>query len=310
MKLSREVNIFIACGMIVMGVLFAGITIYSMFQNNQKEMTHLSALLESERKIKLKDLVKGAYSVLNTANFYEPAQSALSDMAFGENDQNYFTVVDTDGMVWVNPFKSEQIGKIKIDEQDADGKFYIREMINNALADKEGYLTYKEIPKGQDSPVTRMVYFKYFEKWNWIVCAGMYMDDIETLLTQKKAEIIKEMQGQLGLILGLLTIMVLLSIKIGTGFLSKRVVKPLEHITQAAQKIGHGDLSTVIKVNSSREINLLADSLKKMQLSLDMAIKRARRVKQIRKERVPEADSVFLETVPVQNLYDIQVVQS
>ena len=291
MKLSRELNLFVAMGLILVGILFASISIYMMKTNSDKEMVHLRSLLESERRTKLRDLIRGAYSVLDTANFYEPAQKALQDMRFGANEQNYYLVVDTDGMIWVDPFQPKHVGKIKLNLTDADGKPYIRNIIDKAVKQKEGYISYKETPGDQLHPVTRLVYFKYFEKWKWIVCAGMYMNDIETLLGEKEKEIKNGMLVQAGIILGLVALAVLISIKTGTTLISKRIVIPLEQITHAAQRIGMGDFNAKIEVKSNQEINQLADSLRKMQKSLDMAIKRARRVRDKRTHSTVEEDT-------------------
>ena len=116
MKLSKEINLLIVGGMATLGILFASINVYTINKNSKAEMSHLSTLLKSERESKLRDLVYSAYSVLDTANFYEPAQAALSEMRFGENRQNYFLVVDTDGMIWVNPVRSDMVGKVKLDK--------------------------------------------------------------------------------------------------------------------------------------------------------------------------------------------------
>lgn len=313
MKLSRELNLFIAGGMVMVGVILAGISAFSMNVSRHKEMDHLRTLLETERKAKLRDMVKGAYSVLDTANFYETAQDALQNMRFGENEQNYYLVVDTDGMVWVNPFSPEQVGKINLEVTDPDGQPYIRQIIDTARREKEGFLSYRETPTDMTEPVTRLLYFKYFDKWKWIVCAGMYMHDIELLLQEKEAEIRTDMLTQASVIFLLMAVLVMVGIKTSTWLISKRIVNPLVEITQAAQKIGMGDFNTRISVKSNEEINLLADSLKRMQKSLDMAIKRARRVREKRSGRDPlesvsmDESGLYVTTFPVNDPNPVKI---
>ena len=277
MKLSKEINLLIVGGMATLGILFASINVYTINKNSKAEMNHLSSLLKSERESKLRDLVYSAYSVLDTANFYEPAQAALNEMRFGENRQNYFLVVDTDGMIWVNPVRPEIVGKVKLDMEDAAGKPYIREIIDKALVQSEGFVNYRETPEGSEKPVTRMTYYKHFKEWDWIVCAGMYMDDINKLIAAKRDEIRQSMLFRVILITALVILTVIMGITIATYVISKRIVNPLVHISDAAGRIGMGDFSNEINVNASTEINQLARSVMIMQKNLEIAIRRAKK---------------------------------
>ncbi|MCF8044210.1 MAG: cache domain-containing protein [Desulfarculaceae bacterium] len=276
MKLSKEINLLIVGGMAILGILFAAINVYTINKNSKAEMNHLSSLLKSERESKLRDLVYSAYSVLDTANFYEPAQAALSEMRFGKKRQNYFLVVDTDGMVWVNPVRPESVGKVKLDMEDAAGKPYIREIIDKAMLQSEGFVNYRETPEGAEKPVTRMTYYKHFKEWDWIVCAGMYMDDINRLLSAKQDEIKQSMLFRVILITALVILTVIMGITVATYVISKRIINPLVHISDAAGRIGMGDFSNDINVNASTEINQLAGSVMMMQKNLEIAIRRAK----------------------------------
>ncbi|MBF0302672.1 MAG: phosphate ABC transporter substrate-binding protein PstS family protein [Desulfamplus sp.] len=273
MKLSREINILIAVSMVILGTLCAAVSIYSIHSNSQTEREHLRELLMSERKNNLRDLVAGAYSVLDTANFYESAQKALSDMRFGEKNQNYFLVVDTDGMFWVDPAHPELVGKVKIDMIDAEGQTYIQNIIAGAKSSKEGFVNYKDVPEGGKTPYTRLLHYKYFEKWKWVVCAGMYINDIENVLAKKEQEIQKTMLNQLIQILALFVLGLIVSVIFSSQLITKRIVRPLMKIKDAAERIGQGDFSNNIEVKASREITHLAKSVQSMQISLDLALK-------------------------------------
>lgn len=279
MKLSREINLLIIGSMVVLGILCAAVSIYSLHSNSKAEIEHLRSLLISERENNLKDLVANAYSLLSTANFYETAQHALSDMRFGENNQNYFFVVDTDGMFWVNPLHPEVVGRVKMEMTDTEGSPYIKQIIRGAETDKEGFIRYKEIPEGGKSPYTRLVHYKYFAKWKWIVCAGLYINDIENVLAQKEKEIETAMINQLFHLSTLLVLALIISTIFSTKLIAKRVIAPLLTVKNAAERIGQGDFSNIIEVRSSREIKQLAKSVQSMQISLDLALKMTKKMK-------------------------------
>ena len=272
--------------MLLLGALCASASIYSLYTNSKGEWEHLRSLLISERKDNLRDLVSGAYSVLNTANFYEPAQKALTEMRFGEGNKNYFFVVDTDAMFWVYPIRPELVGKVEMEMVDAEGTPYIRQLIDGAKNTREGFIQYKEFPEGEENALTRLVYFKYFEKWQWIVCAGMYINDIESILAQKEKEIKSTMMTQLTLLGGMMGIALLLGCLISSKLISNRVIKPLITIKTAAERIGQGDFSNTLKVNGAEEIRQLAKSINTMQTSLDKSLKMTR--KMIEKQKITQ----------------------
>lgn len=279
MKLSREINLLIVGSMVILGILCAAVSIYSIHNNSKSERENLRELLISERKNNLRDLVDSAYSVLSTASFYEPAQSALNDMRFGENNQNYFFVVDSDGMLWVDPVRPEIVGKIKMDMKDTEGVSYIKEIIKGALNHGEGFINYKDIPEGGTIAHTRLVHYKYFEKWKWIVCAGLYINDIENVLEQKEKEITAAMAKQLAHLSILIVLALLISTIISTKLISKRIIAPLLTVKNAAEKIGQGDFSNILEVRASKEIKQLAKSVKSMQISLDLALRMTKKMR-------------------------------
>ncbi|MGD9732791.1 MAG: phosphate ABC transporter substrate-binding protein PstS family protein [Desulfamplus sp.] len=285
MKLSREINMLIAGSMVILGVLCAAVSIYSIYSNSKSEIENLKELLINERKSNLRDLVAGAYSVLDTANFYESAQKALSDMRFGEKNQNYFLVVDTDGMFWVDPAHPDFIGKVNMDITDSEGSAYIQNIIKGAKISKEGFISYKDVAQGGDTPQTRLLYYRYFEKWKWVVCAGMYINDIENVLAQKESEIQKTMLSQLAQISILFLLVLIASVVFSTKLISTRVIKPLMTIKDAAERIGQGDFNNNIEVKASREITHLARSVQSMQISLDLALKMTNKMREEHKMR-------------------------
>ncbi|MBF0201051.1 MAG: cache domain-containing protein [Desulfamplus sp.] len=280
MKLSKEINLLIIGSMIILWALCSGVSIYTLRSNSMAEMDHLKELLITERKKNLRDMVLGAYSVVATANFYEPAQNALHDMRFGEGRVNYFFVVDGDGMFWVNPVQPGFVGKVKIDITDAEGIPYIRKIIQDAGSSGEGFINYKEGSGPGDIYETRLVHYKIFEKWNWIICADMGISDIDNVLAAKEKEIHGAMVTQFLQISGLLVVALLLTTFISSRLVSKRVVKPLMQIKHAAERIGQGDFGNNLEVRGGLEMRQLAKSINSMQVSLDIALKMTRKMQE------------------------------
>jgi HAMP domain-containing protein len=73
-----------------------------------------------------------------------------------------------------------------------------------------------------------------------------------------------------------IAVAILFSILI-TYLTAGRLTKPIEEITEAANKISLGDMDVSIQVKSGDEIEKLGDSLERMRISLKSAIERLRR---------------------------------
>jgi two-component system NtrC family sensor kinase len=68
------------------------------------------------------------------------------------------------------------------DERDENGRYFIREMCAAARASKAGetlFITYpwRNAVLGDTKPRTKMVAYKYFREWDWIIATGSYLDE-------------------------------------------------------------------------------------------------------------------------------------
>ncbi|MDD2897128.1 MAG: cache domain-containing protein [Desulfuromonadaceae bacterium] len=73
-------------------------------------------------------------------------------------------------------------GENVFDERDESGRYFIREMCASARASKAGetlFITYpwRNAVLGDKTPRTKVVAYKYFREWDWIIAAGSYLDE-------------------------------------------------------------------------------------------------------------------------------------
>ncbi|MBW4055101.1 MAG: HAMP domain-containing protein [Proteobacteria bacterium] len=73
-------------------------------------------------------------------------------------------------------------GENVFDERDENGRYFIREMCAAARASKPGetlFITYpwRNAVLGDKKPRTKVVAYRYFRKWDWIIAAGSYLDE-------------------------------------------------------------------------------------------------------------------------------------
>ncbi len=73
-------------------------------------------------------------------------------------------------------------GENVFNERDENGRYFIREMCTAARASKPGetlFITYpwRNAVLGDTKPRTKVVAYKYFREWDWIIAAGSYLDE-------------------------------------------------------------------------------------------------------------------------------------
>lgn len=84
------------------------------------------------------------------------------------------------------------------------------------------------------------------------------------------------LQRYLGILVGIIAV-VAAAVSAATGLLlSRGIVRPILHLSRAADQISMGDLETQIEVRSRDEIGALAESIERMRTSLKAAIQRMR----------------------------------
>ncbi len=222
---------------------------------SKKEVETFRETLVKERMSQLNDLLANAFSVVKTADFYETAQKALNDMRFGLDNQNYFFVIDNDGVFYVYPPNPKLVLTKQIDLTDAEGTKYIQEIIHIAKEKGSGFLEYQELKPGTDRIVTKLSSVKYFKDWKWIICTGIYIDDIEDMVALKQQEIYGAIQNQ---IVNTITSMgiILVFVMLISFSVSRKISIPIKKASLMLKDIaqGDGDLTKRIKVKSSGEI--------------------------------------------------------
>ena len=240
MNINNRINVLNISGLMVLGILSILATFYYSKKNIREEISTIRTILIEERKTRLSDLIANAYSVLSTANYYQDAKNAIGHMRFGAEKNNYFFIVDSDGMMHVHPEHPELVGKIQSDLQDADGRKIILEILEAAQNQEEGFLQYRWEKPGTDIPATKLTYFKVFKDWKWVLCTGIYLDDIEQVIDQKKSVLLSAMnvhiQYMTGIILLVLFCIMALGVRI-TRRISGTIYRIIQGLNEGAEQV-------------------------------------------------------------------------
>jgi methyl-accepting chemotaxis protein len=279
--MRKKINLLNVSGLLILGLLSMSVAIYYWEQNKRNEVAYIRTLMLEERKAQLNDLISNAYSVVKSANFWTDGQRALNNMRFGSDGKNYYFVMDREGVFFVHPDRQNLVGKKQLDLEDADGKKIIREIIKIANEEGEGLIEYRWPKPGTDQPVRKLTHIKLFKDWNWILCTGIYIDDIEKAITLKESELTSSMviylTCQAVIIVAILICVMLVSI-----WLSRRIsssvdgsVKKIHDI--AWQVASASDQVLVSSRNVANNADEEAEMIRQTIDSLDKIFSSARR---------------------------------
>lgn len=248
MSINSRINALNISGLMVLGLLSILASLYFSRENIREEISTIRTILIEERKTQLNDLIDNAYSVLSTANYYQDARNAIGNMRFGIGKKNYFFIVDMDGMMLVHPEHPEMVGKIQNDLQDADGRKIILEILEMARKKEEGFLQYQWAKPGTAIPVTKLTSFKVFKNWKWVLCTGIYLDDIEQVIDLKRSDLVNTMSVHIrymaGIILLILVIVMAMGVRV-TQKISNPITRAITRLNTISQQVSSASLQVV-----------------------------------------------------------------
>ncbi len=223
----------------------------------------------SVRKLSYVRLFKPLNMIIGTGIYVDQAEiegqnrikEIVASMSYGKGD--YFYIVDTDYTIIAHPNKA-LIGRNMKDTKDVNGKFFIREQVDIATSKGEGYINFFFAKLGSDKPEPKMSFVKMFNKWNWVVASGVYIDDLQRQIIAKETILKTSMRNQVIVIV--LTVVIFVVVAFFWVFYMSRkyVEEPLSQGVEVSNRMGDGELSIDITVTSKDELGQLLSSMRDM----------------------------------------------
>lgn len=108
-----------------------------------------------------------------------------------DDGKGYYFILDQNGVMVLNADTSELEGRNMTDIKDMEGQLMTRDILSLARDKGSGFYRYlwsKPGSKGADH--VKITYVKNFEPFNWVICAGFYVKDMEEKI---KDEILDQM---------------------------------------------------------------------------------------------------------------------
>lgn len=106
-------------------------------------------------------------------------------MRYGPESRDYFWILNLSGKVLMHPIQRGLEGASGLEITDPYGKRFVEDMVRTAIDEEDGLVEYYwPRPDNPDLPVPKLSYVRIFKPWDWILCTGIYVDDIHAEIDQ------------------------------------------------------------------------------------------------------------------------------
>jgi len=117
----------------------------------------------------------------------------IGEIRFG--DEGYIFVVDFDGVTLMNDIQKELIGKNLWEMTDPNGVKVIQEERKAVENPAGGFIHYVWNKPSEARPTPKISFMKGVREWQWMVGAGVYVDEIDKVIQDKKRVLEKEVRS-------------------------------------------------------------------------------------------------------------------
>jgi len=161
----------------------------------------------------------------------------------------YIYCMDLEGTLTIHP---DEEGNNIVDAVDFSGNPFIQEMIEN----RNGWIRYPWRNVGDELPRMKIVRYRYFKPWDWIVAVGSYEDEFFQEARKIKTGIISSLLV-ITFFVGLIAVFMV--------FLASQVLTiPITRMMDAIRQVRKGRLDVHMKVDSRDELGELAEAFNRM----------------------------------------------
>ncbi|QOR62877.1 cache domain-containing protein [Sulfurovum sp. ST-21] len=199
-KLSlHSINFFGIIILFAFALIFTFLVIFEEYRDFEQESIHLRKNYLEEQKSKIKEeterilrYIRHTYDSMGTQigeeDLKENIISSIEHLFDRRNGSSYIFIYTFDGVNISDPNRPENRGKKMIDFQDINGKYMLKELIAEAKKGG-GYVEYVWTNPANNQLSPKVSYAAPFRPWNWMVGTGVYLNEIDEIIAQKKEKL-------------------------------------------------------------------------------------------------------------------------
>jgi len=183
----------------------------------------------------------------------------------------YVFIYTFDGINIADPILKQNAGKNLLNFKDINGKMVIQELVKISKKKSGGYVNYIWNKPTTNKPSPKISYAISYKPWNWMIGSGIYLDDLDTVIEEKKEKYYKNISQYL-----FKTLLLILLLFIIGSFMYKYMMSIIQDdilfIKKASKSLENIDTNKII-FKEFRDVafhmNIMHDLLKDLNKNLE-----------------------------------------
>ncbi len=283
-KISTKILLLSIVNSLTVMLILSSVSIWGLISMQNASLNKLEATIRTDFDYLIKTQVESAMSLVE--GYYKKyesgemtmeeakkaAASAVRNLSYGE-----------DGYFWIDTFEGVNVvllgrdteGTNRLEAVDEKGNFLIKDIIANGRKEGGGFSDYYFTKKGGSEALPKRAYSLAFEPFEWVIGTGNYTDDIDVIVSNERAEIMKSTSEKIALLLALSAVLAA-AFAVISLFTGKKISKPIEDSSRLIEQLALGDFVIQIPDKYLRrkdEIGLISNSLNQMTLSMQQMLR-------------------------------------
>lgn len=285
-KIRDRILIYTMISTLIIIFIISGVSLLALEDTNKKNIQEVNSILRENFDTKIKEQVESAVSILKSySNKVDKGEITLENAKKAGADTIRNLQYGKDGYFWIDTYDGINVvylgkdteGKNRLNNKDASGVEYIKEIINNGRKKGGGFTDYQFPRPGEETPSPKRGYSLAFEPFGWVVGTGNYIDDIETAVNEKKVRL-QEVMDRTLLYISMASIFAILLSGCVLFMLGNRLARPIVAASQFLGYLSEGDFTRNIPgekslLKNKDETGFLIRSLLKMKQGVSESVK-------------------------------------
>ena len=253
---------------IITVILIAFFNIYFFIKNQNNYFEEESIRVEKEYLSKQENILKKEINYLiNYIDYQVKRNTKLTEEELKDQILRYTETIryEKHGYIWIHdtsyylrahPFRQDRLNTYDIELKDAIGSFITKEFVDKTLKNPNGTFIEYYWQKPKEVHFSKKLgFFKLYKKYNWVIGAGLYIDDIQKSIFENKKLLEKRIDKYIRIVV-VVSFFVMLII----GFISFIMSKKITEVFQRYQD------------NVKKKELLLEDMNKNLEKKVELAI--------------------------------------
>ena len=247
-------------------ILIGGFFIYKEVQSNRAQLASYRQDLSQNIDNSLKGETQVAYSILDEyykkqqagemteAQAKKDATDRIRDLRY-DNGKGYFWIdtVSGDNVVLLG---RDTEGKNRINAQDPNGVYFIKEINKHAQEEGGGYTDFAFPKPGEQTALPKRGYSMLFKPYQWVIGTGVWIDEIDTLVNARTDELNAQLRSSILTAVAVMLIMLIIFIAFAL-YLGNSIARPIQKVTERMKIMGKGDFC--LEGEAAIDVNDLAN---------------------------------------------------